>query len=184
MSPRLKLAGMAAILICGVLMAAKPGCAASAQSADASGVQVQTQAPSHHRFANAHIRERVKQFKARVSLLKERIFERARSSFAGFCQDWQSKLKARERNNITHIAWKRFGDKETGTYVGYGDVQSCTCKQTGKGIPIGKLGYREYEYELDGKTPDEATHAHPKPLSITNTTEIFRWDDKLGKWIY
>ena len=29
---------------------------------------------------------------------------------------------------------------------------------------------------LSGRTVEEARHATPKPVGITNTTEIFRWD--------
>jgi hypothetical protein len=112
------------------------------------------------------------------------LFKEAEQEFPAFCQDWGSKLRDRERNNVDHIDWKPAQGGEAGTYVGYGNIQSCTCKQTPKGIPVGKLVYQEFEYELDGKTLDEARHAKPKEDSITNTTEIFRFDTKQDKWIY
>jgi hypothetical protein len=112
------------------------------------------------------------------------VFERAEAAFPAFCRDWESKLHERERNNLSHITWKPSGDEEVGDYVGYGSIKTCTCKNTPKGIPIGKVLYQEFEYHLEGKSLDEAKHAAPKPAVTTNTTEIFRWDLKLGKWIF
>ncbi len=114
----------------------------------------------------------------------DRLFAKAEKEFPAFCNDWGTKLKDRERNNIAHLDWKDSNGLQTSTYVGYGSIQSCTCKQSSKGIPVGKLYYQEFEYRLEGKTLDEARHATPKPNSITNTTEIFRWDKKQDKWIY
>jgi len=118
-------------------------------------------------------------------LLPNRLFAKAEKQFPAFCSDWGAKLRERERNNVAHLAWKVDGSGlETTTYVGYGRIQECTCKQSSKGIPVGKLNYQEFEYKLEGKTLDEARHATPKPDSITNTTEIFRWDKKQDKWVY
>lgn len=173
-------AALVVILICGAMAAAAaaaPAGAASSPPVASSLAETRTPPVSRYRLAGARIRERIKP-------LREKLFQRAETSFTGFCRDWQEKLRARERNNIAHIAWKPLGDQEAGTYVGYGNVRSCTCKQSSKGIPIGKLSYQEFQYELDGRTPDDAIHAGPKSLSTVNTTEIFRFDDKLGKWVY
>jgi hypothetical protein len=117
-------------------------------------------------------------------LLDSKLFQRAEHEFPAFCKDWESKLKEREHNNVSHVSWKVENGEEVGSYVGYGNVQSCTCKQSSKGIPVGKLTYQEFEYKLEGKTLDEAEHAKPQQNGITNTTEIFRWDKKQDKWIY
>ena len=114
----------------------------------------------------------------------DRLFAKAEKQFPAFCQDWESKLRDRERNNIAHLDWKDSNGLETTTYTGYGNIQSCTCKQSSKGIPVGKLFYQEFEYRLEGKTLDEARRAAPKPDTVTNTTEIFRWDKKQDRWIY
>ena len=114
----------------------------------------------------------------------DRLLAKAEKEFPAFCHDWESKLRDRERNNIAHLDWKDSNGIETSTYTGYGSIQSCTCKQSSKGIPVGKLYYQEFEYRLEGKTLDEARHATPKPDTVTNTTEIFRWDKKQDKWIY
>jgi hypothetical protein len=111
-------------------------------------------------------------------------FERAEALFPGFCRDWQAKLRDRERNNVAHIDWQSRDGSQVGTYVGYGNIQSCTCKRTPKGIEIGKLMYQEIQYRMEGHTPEEARRATPTPAGITNTTEIFRYDNRLGKWIY
>jgi hypothetical protein len=117
-------------------------------------------------------------------LLADRLFKRAEVAFPAFCKDWESKLRARERNNVSHINWQAHDGVETGTYVGYGSIQSCITKESSKGIPVGKLSYQEFQYQLEGKTTDEAMHATPRPASITNTTEIFRYDKNKSKWIY
>jgi hypothetical protein len=111
-------------------------------------------------------------------------FARAEALFPGFCRDWQAKLRDRERNNVAHIDWQSRDGSPVGTYIGYGNIQSCICKRTPKGIEIGKLTYQEIQYRMEGRTPQEARHATPTPAGITNTTEIFRYDNKLGKWIY
>jgi hypothetical protein len=108
--------------------------------------------------------------------------ERAAAAFPEFCHEWEAKLVERTRYNLQRIEWKLQHGYETGDYVSYSKILSCTCKQTPKGIPIGKLTYQEFDYLLTGTTIDEASHSTPRPLSITNTTEIFRWDQ--NQWIY
>jgi len=129
---------------------------------------------------------RVKYELAKIAprMFGDRLFAKAEKEFPAFCHDWQSKLRDRERNNMAHLDWKDSNGIETTTYTGYGSIQSCTCKQSSKGIPVGKLYYQEFEYRLEGKTLDEALHATPKPDTVTNTTEIFRWDKKQDRWIY
>ena len=114
----------------------------------------------------------------------DRLYQRASEAFPAFCQDWESKLRERERNNVSHIEWKDSSGVETGSYVGYGKIMSCVCKQSAKGVPIGKLMYQEFQYQLQGKTMDDAMHAAPKPARTTNTTEIFGFDSRLNKWTY
>jgi hypothetical protein len=111
-------------------------------------------------------------------------FKRAAKAFPAFCKDWGAKLRKRERDNLTHITWKTKNGAEVGTYTGYGSVKTCECKQSSKGIPVGKLSYQEFEYELDGKTVEEAKHAPPKTDSVTDTTELIGYDKKKKKWFY
>ena len=55
-------------------------------------------------------------------------FKNASASFPSFCRDWERKLRDRERDNLAHIDWRMLGGVETGSYVGYGAVDSCLCK--------------------------------------------------------
>jgi hypothetical protein len=108
-------------------------------------------------------------------------FEAAKASFTGFCEDWHRKLAEREVNNLAHIAWRLQNGVETGSYVSYGPIESCTCKQANNGVPIGELTYKEMDYTLSGKTVEEAKHAKPS-VTVVPTREIFSWDK--GKWFY
>jgi hypothetical protein len=107
-------------------------------------------------------------------------FDRATELFPAFCQDWQRRLHDRELNNVENITWKDANGWKTGTYLAYSPVKTCTCKRSTGGVPIGELTYQETEEYLAGRTVEEARHAQPKAVGITNTTEIFRWDKT--KW--
>ncbi|MGH7906130.1 MAG: hypothetical protein ACREP6_05840 [Candidatus Binataceae bacterium] len=113
---------------------------------------------------------------------RNRRIERGAVVFPSFCQDWEEKLLARQTNNLKQIAWRPQNGDEAGTYTGYGPIKSCTTKLSTHGILIGELTYQEFTYALSGKTIDQAEHANPKPVAITNTLEIFRWDRT--KWLY
>jgi hypothetical protein len=103
-------------------------------------------------------------------------FDHAALAFPDFCRDWQRKLHDRELNNLENISWKDQNGWKTATYVSYSPVKTCNCKRSTGGVPIGELTYQETELYLSGRTVEEARHATPKPVGITNTTEIFRWD--------
>jgi hypothetical protein len=107
-------------------------------------------------------------------------FDHAAVSFPDFCRDWQRKLHDRELNNLENISWKDQNGWKTATYLSYSPVKTCSCKPSTGGVPIGELTYQETEFYLAGRTVEEARHAQPKPVGITNTTEIFRWDKT--KW--
>jgi len=107
-------------------------------------------------------------------------FDHAALAFPDFCKDWQRKLHDRELNNLENISWKDKNGWKTATYVSYSPVKTCSCKRSTGGVPIGELTYQETELYLSGRTVEEARHASPKPVGITNTTEIFRWDKT--KW--
>lgn len=121
-----------------------------------------------HRFESAHFRD-------------PRL-RRASVAFPAFCRNWERKLKERTANNLRHIVWKLEHGYETGTYVGYGSIRSCSCKAGTRGVPIGELTYQEFNYQLTGPTIEQARHSKPKPVGITNTTEIFRWGGH--NWVY
>jgi len=110
-------------------------------------------------------------------------FRTATNAFPAFCHDWQDKLMERTQYNIERISW-HVDDHgmETGTYLGYSTISSCTTKLSRGGIPIGKLTYQEINYSLSGKTLDEAKHATPMQTGVMNTLEIFRWDQT--HWLY
>ncbi|HKD66493.1 MAG TPA: hypothetical protein VKB84_06600 [Candidatus Binataceae bacterium] len=103
-------------------------------------------------------------------------FDHAAELFPSFCKDWQRRLHDRELNNLENITWKDQNGWKTGTYLAYSPIKTCNCKHSTGGVPIGELTYQETEYYLTGRTVEEARHAAPKPVGITNTTEIFRWD--------
>ncbi|MGH8010927.1 MAG: hypothetical protein ACREQ4_00340, partial [Candidatus Binataceae bacterium] len=109
-------------------------------------------------------------------------FKIASSRFPSFCRDWQRKLRAREVNNLSHLKFQERDGWESATYVGYGPVQTCLCKESREGIPIGKVTYQEFSYYLAGKTVDQAEHATPRIIGTTNTLEIFSWDK--NRWFY
>jgi hypothetical protein len=115
-------------------------------------------------------------------LVRNPRLRRASAHFPAFCRDWERKLVQRTENNLQHIVWKLEHGYETGTYVSYSRIRSCTCKAGTRGVPIGELTYQEVNYQLAGKTIDEARHSKPRPVGITNTTEIFRWGG--NKWVY
>jgi hypothetical protein len=117
-----------------------------------------------------------------IRLLREHEYKKAASAFPAFCKHWQSLLHERETYNLSQIKWLPKDGYQTATYTGYGNIQSCTCEQSPGGFAIGKLTYDEFEYYIAGKTIDEARRAKPRPVVITVTTELFRWDH--GKWFY
>jgi hypothetical protein len=117
-----------------------------------------------------------------MTLRERRIYERASSEFPAFCHDWERKLHDREVNNLANIAWSARGGYETATYVGYSSIERCECHESRQGIPIGKVTYEEINYYLVGKTLDEAKHAKPRQVGVTNTLEIFSWER--NKWFY
>jgi hypothetical protein len=108
-------------------------------------------------------------------------FEIAKDAFKGFCQQWHQTLVDRRVNNVNHIDWKMKNGVETGTYVGYGPIKSCVCKEAENGIPVGDLTYNELDYTVTGKTKGQAKAAKPS-VSVVPTREIFSWDK--GKWFY
>lgn len=117
-----------------------------------------------------------------LSPAERQTYQRAASAFTGFCHEWERLLHEREVNNLEHLSWSEAGGLETATYTGYGKVESCECKESKEGLPIGKIRYLEMNYAIVGKTVDEARHAAPKLMHEISTLEIFSWDK--GKWFY
>lgn len=131
------------------------------------------------------VRQKVKAALHKINpmrLLRDKEFKKASVLFPAFCKDWEHKLHDREVNNQKNIAWQAKDGYETGTYVGYGQVNYCEAHQSSDGFSIGKLKYDEVKYYLVGKTRDDAAHAKPQIQDTTATTELFRWDK--GKWFY
>jgi hypothetical protein len=113
---------------------------------------------------------------------QRRVYQTAASTFSSFCHEWERLLHERELNNLDHLTWRNEGGLETATYTGYGKVESCECKASKEGFPIGKIRYSERIYAITGKTIEEARRAAPKLTHETKTLEIFSWDK--GKWFY
>jgi hypothetical protein len=112
--------------------------------------------------------------------LKE--FQVASASFPDFCRDWARKLSVREHDNQTHIKWEMRDGVETGSYVGYGAIDSCTCKEANNGVAVGVLTYKEFNYTVTGKSVEEARHATPHATTVVPTREIFAYEK--GKWFW
>jgi hypothetical protein len=112
----------------------------------------------------------------------DREFKKASALFPDFCHHWEENLHDRETNNVKKLNFKEKDGFETATYTGYGKVAGCEAHQSKDGYSIGKLTYEEFIYYVVGKTREEATHAVPKQISDTHTTEIFRWEN--NKWFY
>jgi hypothetical protein len=113
---------------------------------------------------------------------ERRLYARAAAAFPSFCSDWAHKLRVREADNLNSLNFQEKSGYETASYVGYGPIKSCECKESAEGIPLGKVTYDEQDYFLEGKTIDEAKHSSPKLVGITHTLEIFSWDKE--KWFY
>jgi hypothetical protein len=116
---------------------------------------------------------------AMMRALKE--FQVASASFPDFCRDWARKLSVREHDNVEHIKWEMRDGIETGSYVGYSSIDSCTCKEATNGVAVGILTYKEFDYTLTGKSVEEAKHATPH-ATIVPTREIFAYEK--GKWFW
>ncbi len=117
---------------------------------------------------------------AMMRALKE--FQVASASFPDFCRDWAHKLSVREHDNVEHIKWEMRDGVETGSYVGYSSIDSCTCKEATNGVAVGILTYKEFDYTLTGKSVEEARHATPHAATIVPTREIFAYEK--GKWFW
>jgi len=109
-------------------------------------------------------------------------FKVASASFPEFCRDWGRKLSVRERDNLGGIKWEMRDGVETGSYVGYGSIDSCTCKEATNGVAVGILTYKEFDYTLTGKSLEEARRATPHAATVVPTREIFAYDK--GKWFW
>jgi hypothetical protein len=117
---------------------------------------------------------------AMMHALKE--FQVASASFPDFCRDWAHKLSVREHDNLGNIQWVMRDGVETGSYVGYSSIDSCTCKQASNGVSVGVLTYKEFDYTLSGKSVEEAEHSTPHAATVVPTREIFAYDK--GKWFW
>jgi hypothetical protein len=117
---------------------------------------------------------------AMMRALKE--FQTASATFPDFCRDWARKLSMREQDNLGHIKWAMHNGVQTGTYVGYSTIESCTCKEASNGVAVGTLTYREFDYTLTGKSVEEARRAAPNATTVVPTREIFAYDK--GKWFW
>jgi len=109
-------------------------------------------------------------------------FKVASASFPDFCRDWAHKLSVREHDNLGNIKWRMQDGVETGSYVGYSSIDSCTCKEATNGVAVGILTYKEFGYTLTGKSVEEARHATPHATSVVPTREIFAYEK--GKWFW
>jgi hypothetical protein len=135
--------------------------------------------PAHKKTFRQRVRAALKKINPR-RLLRQHEYKKAAAKFGTFCKEWEQKLHEREVLNLGKIDWKLRDGYNTGTYTGYGPIETCTTKETPDGFALGELTYEEFTYYLAGRSQRDALHAKPKPQSDTHTTEIFRWDR--GKW--
>jgi len=112
--------------------------------------------------------------------LKE--FQVASASFPDFCRDWARKLSVREHDNLGQIKWVMHDGVETGSYVGYSSIDTCSCKEATNGVAVGILTYKEFDYTLTGKSVEQARHATPHATTVVPTREIFAYEK--GKWFW
>jgi hypothetical protein len=117
---------------------------------------------------------------AMIRALKQ--FQVASAAFPDFCREWAHKLSVREHDNVSSIKWLMHNGVETGSYVGYGAIDSCTCKEATNGVAVGVLTYKEFDYTLTGKSIEEAKHATPHATAVVPTREIFAYEK--GKWFW
>lgn len=110
------------------------------------------------------------------------MYERAAAALPDFCHHWEQDLQRRVVRNLSHLKWESEKGYKTATYIGYGQIEQCECKESAEGIPIADVTYEQYKYSLAGKTPKEALSAKPKLLQTMTTLEIFSWDR--DKWYY
>jgi hypothetical protein len=103
-------------------------------------------------------------------------FRDAEAAFPRFCEEWAAKLRRRQVDNVAHIQWHERNGYETGTYVGYTRIESCVCKHSSKGMPVGRISYHEEIYYLVGRTIEEAKHAKPQLVGTTSIIELFNWN--------
>ncbi len=154
------------------------------QSADGQ-ISDAAAAPSAASAAKPTLKQKIKALVSKITpdrLKRDHEFKTAAAQFPEFCHHWEQNLRDRETNNLKKLAFAIKEGFQTATYTGYGKVSGCESHQSKDGYSIGKVSYEEFIYYLVGKTPDEARHAAPKPISDTHTTEIFRWEN--SKWFY
>jgi len=189
--PRLivRLAGVSVLAVMVGTFSLGSACAQSPDSAQPGGDGTQAPAASNSNSGTGSggssdsapgsghyaIHEALQEFKS-PPRTGDDAFDRASESFPAFCKDWERKLHDRELNNLENISWKDQDGYKTATYLSYSPIKTCNCKRSTGGVPIGELTYQETELYLSGRTVEEARHTQPKPVGITNTTEIFRWD--------
>ncbi len=154
-------------------VAAEPAAPDAAPVAAASAAQKKTLGQKVKALVAKLTPERVKM---------DREFKKASALFPEFCHHWEQNLHDRETNNVKKLNFTEKDGFETATYTGYGKVAGCESHQSKDGYSIGKITYEEFIYYIVGKTREEATHAMPKQISDTHTTEIFRWEN--NKWFY
>ncbi len=110
------------------------------------------------------------------------LYREAERAFPAFCREWERKLRQREQDNLANLRWSERNGYQTATYVGYGPIESCVCKRSAKGQPVGKIVYREMVYYLVGRTVEEAKRSQPKLIGSTDTVELFNWSGH--RWEY
>ena len=109
--------------------------------------------------------------------------EELQTKFKTFCDDWMSKLRERERNNIAHIEWKPGERGVVGEYVGYDTTNITIPELTNPDKqPIGRVVYMELKLRLVGTSDVDALAQKPEIVERTEVTELFRYER--GNWVY
>ncbi len=106
----------------------------------------------------------------------------AKAEFPAFCEEWMSKLAAREKRNVSLIKWDENGSNVSGSYIGYSNQHSCIFKEDSGPVPVGKITYLEVRYEKRGNTREEAERSPAQAVETTEVTESFRYAK--DQWVY
>jgi hypothetical protein len=107
----------------------------------------------------------------------------AGQSFDSFCQEWMSKLAAREQQNAAKVTYSPQGGRVVGTYTGY-EKTPVRCQSRAKpGAPgVGTLVYHELHLRKQGDSVESAKKSSPELVEKVEVMEIFRFDGSAWKY--
>lgn len=96
------------------------------------------------------------------------------------CLDRMEELATLEKQHAANIAWEISPIAVRGTYIGYTQDYTCALGKSVGSNPAATLRYQEVLYEKSGKTLSAAEGDSPRPVEITEVTEVLVYRD--GIW--